>query len=135
MSGFPLPKLLEALAGPNRAVESIVPRRTFQDVILPGVHPALSRPGARQVTSHDLIFNRWGLGQRHPTGLSLAFNFAGPSGTGKTILRRGDCPHARAPADGRQVCRARIDVDGRDAEERRRPSSLARPGTGRSFLR
>ena len=30
-----------------------------------------------QVTQHDLIFNRWGLGDRHPTGLALAFNFAG----------------------------------------------------------
>jgi SpoVK/Ycf46/Vps4 family AAA+-type ATPase len=38
-----------------------------------------------QVTQHDLIFNRWGLGERHPTGLALAFNFAGPPGTGKTI--------------------------------------------------
>ena len=37
------------------------------------------------VTQHDLIFNRWGLGERHPSGLSLAFNFAGPPGTGKTI--------------------------------------------------
>ena len=30
MSGFPLPKLFEALTGPNRAVESIVPRRTVE---------------------------------------------------------------------------------------------------------
>ena len=51
-----------------------------------------------QVTSHDLIFNRWGLGQRHPTGLSLAFNFAGPSGTGKTI-----CAEAIAHTLGRRL--------------------------------
>ena len=51
-----------------------------------------------QITSHDLIFNRWGLGERHPTGLALAFNFAGPSGTGKTI-----CAEAIAHALGRRL--------------------------------
>ena len=51
-----------------------------------------------QVTNHDLIFNRWGLGERHPTGLALAFNFAGPSGTGKTI-----CAEAIAHVLGRRL--------------------------------
>lgn len=71
---------------PSRlAVESIAPRRTFDDVILP---PATRRALDRalgQVKQHHLIFTRWGLGERHPTGLALAFNFAGPPGTGKTI--------------------------------------------------
>ena len=85
MAGFPLPKLFEAFTGPSRAVESLVPRRTLADVILPAATRRSLDQALAQVTSHDLIFNRWGLGQRHPTGLSLAFNFAGPSGTGKTI--------------------------------------------------
>jgi len=81
----PLP--FTRLFGTNnrRAIESVVPRRTFNDVILP---PATRRAldiAMAQVTQHDLIFNRWGLGERHPTGLALAFNFAGPPGTGKTI--------------------------------------------------
>ena len=71
--------------GTRRSIESIVPRRTFDDVILPaGTRRALDAALA-QVTQHDLIFNRWGLGERHPTGRALAFNFAGPPGTGKTI--------------------------------------------------
>src|SRR5215217_1623125 len=98
MAGFPLPKLLEAFAGPTRAVESIVPRRTFHDVILPAPTRRSLDQALAQVTSHDLIFNRWGLGQRHPTGLSLAFNFAGPPGTGKTI-----CAEAIANALGRHL--------------------------------
>src|SRR3954464_426205 len=82
----------------RRAVESIAPRRTFEDVILP---PATRRAldiALSQVTQHDLIFNRWGLAERHPTGLALAFNFAGPPGTGKTI-----CAEAIAHSLGRRL--------------------------------
>jgi len=95
---FSLNRLLEGLAGPTRTVESLVPRRTFQDVILPPAPRRSLEQALAQVTSHDLIFNRWGLGQRHPTGLALAFNFAGPSGTGKTI-----CAEAIAHTLGRRL--------------------------------
>jgi SpoVK/Ycf46/Vps4 family AAA+-type ATPase len=37
------------------------------------------------VRKHDLIFHQWGLAERHSTGLGLAFHFAGPPGTGKTV--------------------------------------------------
>src|SRR5438552_2818913 len=80
------------------AVESIVPRRTFDDVILPPATRRALDTALAQVTQHDLIFNRWGLGERHPTGLALAFNFAGPPGTGKTI-----CAEAIAQSLGRRL--------------------------------
>jgi SpoVK/Ycf46/Vps4 family AAA+-type ATPase len=98
LAPFPLNRLLEGLTGPSRSVESIVPRHTFHDVILPASTRRSLDQALAQVKSHDLIFNRWGLGQRHPTGLSLAFNFAGPSGTGKTI-----CAEAIAHTLGRRL--------------------------------
>jgi SpoVK/Ycf46/Vps4 family AAA+-type ATPase len=82
----------------RRAVESIVPRRTFDDVILPPATRSALDTALAQVTQHDLIFTRWGLGERHPTGLALAFNFAGPPGTGKTI-----CAEAIAHSLGRRL--------------------------------
>jgi SpoVK/Ycf46/Vps4 family AAA+-type ATPase len=84
--------------GRRGTVESIVPRRTFDDVVLPPSTRRALDQALVQVTSHDLIFHEWGLAERHPTGLALAFNFAGPSGTGKTI-----CAEAIAHALGKRL--------------------------------
>lgn len=96
MAPLPFPRLF-GLNG-RRAVESIVARRTFEDVILPPATRRALDVALGQVTQHDLIFNRWGLGERHPTGLAIAFNFAGPPGTGKTI-----CAEAIAHSLGRRL--------------------------------
>jgi SpoVK/Ycf46/Vps4 family AAA+-type ATPase len=94
----PLLRVFNALTGVRRTVDTVVPRRTFEDVILPPATRLALDQALVHVTSHDLIFNRWGLGERHPSGLALAFNFAGPPGTGKTI-----CAEAIANALGRQL--------------------------------
>ncbi|MEO8218099.1 MAG: ATP-binding protein, partial [Acidobacteriota bacterium] len=79
--------LLSLLTGRSsrRAVEMVAPARTFADVVLPPETRRTLDQALAQVRNHALIFGRWGLGERHATGLGLAFNFAGPPGTGKTI--------------------------------------------------
>ena len=94
----PLLRVLSGLTGARRTVETVIPRRTFEDVILPSATRRALDQALVHVTSHDLIFNRWGLGERHPSGLALAFNFAGPPGTGKTI-----CAEAIANTLGRHL--------------------------------
>ena len=95
----PLRDLFFGTVNPKRdLVESIVPRRTFDDVILP---PSTRRAldfALSQIKKHDLIFQRWGLAERHASGLGLAFNFAGPPGTGKTI-----CAEAIANVLGKKL--------------------------------
>jgi SpoVK/Ycf46/Vps4 family AAA+-type ATPase len=66
-------------------VEAIEPRRTFDDVILPETTLRSLNHALALVRKHDLIFRQWGLAERHSSGLGLAFHFAGPPGTGKTI--------------------------------------------------
>lgn len=81
----PLRSLLSGRFGRQRTVDTLVPERTFADVVLPPVTRRMLDEALAQVRNHALIFGRWGLGERHVTGLGLAFNFAGPPGTGKTI--------------------------------------------------
>src|SRR6186713_808494 len=88
---------LFGIAG-RRTLESVTPRRTFDEVILPAATRRALDAALAQVTQQDLIFNRWGFAERHPTGLALAFNFAGAPGTGKTI-----CAEAIAHSLGRRL--------------------------------
>ena len=94
----PLLAALQGRLNGRRPVETVVPRRTSADVILPPATRATLDTALAQVRSRGLIFERWGLGERHETGLGLAFNFAGPPGTGKTA-----CAEAIAHALGKQL--------------------------------
>jgi SpoVK/Ycf46/Vps4 family AAA+-type ATPase len=80
----PLISFLTGL-GSRRVVETVTPERTLADVVLPPQTRRTLDQALAQVRNHALIFQRWGLGERHTAGRGLAFNFAGPPGTGKTI--------------------------------------------------
>jgi SpoVK/Ycf46/Vps4 family AAA+-type ATPase len=78
--------LLFGSVSPGRElVEAIEPRRSFDDVVLPATTLRALNHALALVRKHDLIFHQWGLAERHSTGVGLAFHFAGPPGTGKTI--------------------------------------------------
>jgi SpoVK/Ycf46/Vps4 family AAA+-type ATPase len=94
----PLLSAISDLAGLRELARSVVPRLSFDDVILPEATRRAIDQALTQVRQHDLIFRDWGLGERYTTGQALAFNFAGPPGTGKTI-----CAEAVAHALGRRL--------------------------------
>jgi SpoVK/Ycf46/Vps4 family AAA+-type ATPase len=89
----PLARWFPGLTGRRGVIESVPARRTFQDVILPRRTLDMLNEALTQVHSYGLIFEEWGLGERHPTGTALAFNFAGPPGTGKTICAEAIANH------------------------------------------
>jgi SpoVK/Ycf46/Vps4 family AAA+-type ATPase len=93
----PLISFLTSL-GSRRVVETVTPERTLGDVVLPPQTRRTLELALAQVRNHSLIFSRWGLGERHAQGRGLAFNFAGPPGTGKTI-----CAEAIAHALGMKL--------------------------------
>jgi SpoVK/Ycf46/Vps4 family AAA+-type ATPase len=69
----------------RQLVETVAPRRTFADVVLPPATLEAIRHALALIRKQNLIFEQWGLAERHGGGLGLAFHFAGPPGTGKTI--------------------------------------------------
>jgi len=93
---------LLALGSRRNLAELVIPRRTFEDVVLPASTRRALTEALVQIEKRSLLFDDWGLGERHDTGLGLALHFAGPPGTGKTI-----CAEAVANALGRPILEVR----------------------------
>src|SRR5262245_7838251 len=94
----PLRDLFAGIVTRRPAYQAIEPRWTFRHVVLPEATRRALFEALGQIHQHDLIFRQWGLGERHASGLGLAFNFAGPPGTGKSI-----CAEAIAHELGRAL--------------------------------
>lgn len=90
--------LFGGVSSGRELVEAVEPRRSFDDVVLPATTLRALNHALALVRKHDLIFQEWGLAERHSSGLGLAFHFAGPPGTGKTI-----CAEALAYALDKQL--------------------------------
>ncbi|MGZ8399652.1 MAG: ATP-binding protein [Gemmatimonadales bacterium] len=77
--------LFGGVSSGRELVDAVEPRRSFDDVVLPPTTLRALNHALALVRKHDLIFQQWGLAERHSSGLGLALHFAGPPGTGKTI--------------------------------------------------
>lgn len=86
--------LMDDLYAAARAVSSpdlgsyaqrIVPRHTWEDIILPQDQLAQLHELCDQFRYRHVVYDTWAMGGRSPLGRGLSALFAGPSGTGKTL--------------------------------------------------
>jgi ATPase family associated with various cellular activities (AAA) len=80
---------LEALA------ERIVPKATWDDIVLPPAEKALLRQVADQVAQRNRVYQDWGFEQKMSRGFGVSALFAGESGTGKTMAAEVVANHLR----------------------------------------
>jgi hypothetical protein len=63
----------------------VVPRATWDDIVLPDAETAMLRQIADQVGHRTMVYRTWGFAQRMSRGLGISVLFAGASGSGKTM--------------------------------------------------
>lgn len=61
------------------------PKYTLDDVILPQITKNQIDLILAEIEYQDLIYNEWGMGEKHKLDKALSINFSGPPGTGKTL--------------------------------------------------
>ncbi|MEM1170397.1 MAG: ATP-binding protein [Cyanobacteria bacterium P01_H01_bin.35] len=61
------------------------PKYTLDDVILPQTTKNKIDLILAEIEYQDLIYNEWGMGEKHKLDKALSINFSGPPGTGKTL--------------------------------------------------
>ena len=67
----PIRDFIAGRIGGRRTIDSVVTHRTFDDVVLPPRTRAALDEALSLVKSHALIFNQWGLGERHTSDRKL----------------------------------------------------------------
>jgi SpoVK/Ycf46/Vps4 family AAA+-type ATPase len=65
--------------------QTIEPRRTWDDLVLPGALAARLRELVAQVGGRPVVYDEWGFGASLGRAHGITALFAGPSGTGKTL--------------------------------------------------
>jgi predicted nucleic acid-binding protein len=65
--------------------ERIVPRATWDDLVIPPLQMETLRLIASEARHRMTVYETWGFAERGRRGLGLSALFAGPSGTGKTL--------------------------------------------------
>lgn len=61
------------------------PKYTLDDVVLPETTRHQVDLVLAEIKYQDLIYNEWGMGEKHKLDKALSINFSGPPGTGKTL--------------------------------------------------
>ena len=64
---------------------TINPQKSFRDLVLPEKTLEEIKSAISQIENHDLIFNKWGLKNKHHIGKAVSLNFIGQPGLGKTL--------------------------------------------------
>jgi hypothetical protein len=87
------------LAGTRPSLETlaerIVPKATWDDIVLPEPEKALLRQVADQVAQRNRVYRDWGFEARMSRGFGVSVLFAGESGTGKTMAAEVVANHLR----------------------------------------
>ncbi len=73
----------------------LIPRATWDDIVLPQAETALLHAMADQVGQRAKVYRRWGFADRMNRGFGITVLFAGPSGSGKTMAAEVLASHLR----------------------------------------
>ena len=93
-------RLWDAARGVSRPrldtlAKRLIPRATWDDIVLPQAETALLHAIADQVGQRAKVYRQWGFADRMNRGLGITVLFAGPSGSGKTMAAEVLASHLR----------------------------------------
>jgi len=77
--------LVHTRPGLDTLAQRLLPKATWDDIVLPDIALDLLRQIAVQVRQRGTVYEEWGFRQRMSRGLGITALFAGESGTGKTM--------------------------------------------------